>query len=419
MRALTMQFSKSYSLLRYLNRRHSVLSRYGLGAIAWFGTWLFTQSLTFAGLMQREFIRDDFRLAFRRAGWFARHIFPALDLFEDPFFDFTMETDAKQRQRMEAFVKRYKAHQSQAVYETDMLYIRAANLHGVIEQHPEGCYPHKDITEFYDNADRALANLATPPKSEDSGEEYRRDDFSREDAVKALSDLADALPLKEWNWYVISGTFLGLHRDGGFLPHDYDIDVGIHGEDVDIPKLVADLAAYPRFVTKKVDLHIEITQETSGLLHLTKVPALVKLVHENGLNLDVFIHYTENGRCWHGSIIHRWENSPFSLVKRELEGIPVYAPEDAERYLTENYGDWKIPVKEFDCTTGTPNLVVTRNFLSVALFLKRLAVFCETDEKQARKLIATLQASGVFASDGSRWKVVRTFEVLSVKSGAA
>lgn len=414
-----MQFNKSYRLLRYLNRHHSAFSRHLLGGLAWLGAWLFTQSVVLAGLMRRDFIRDDFRLAFRRAAWFARHIFPKLDFFEDPFFDFTMETNAAQQNRLERFVKRYRGSLSRSVYLTDMLYLQAAKIHGRLDNAPSGLYPHDDVVAFYDTADSVLMSLATPPAPDQGAGKERKDDFSKVDAVTALADFADALPLDDWGWYVVSGTFLGLHRDGGFLAHDYDIDVGIHGEQIDVNRLVDTLAAHPKFVTKKVDLHIEITQDESGLLHLEKVPALVKLIHENGLNLDVFIHYTESGRCWHGSIIHRWENSPFELVRTELEGVAVNAPADADRYLTENYGDWRTPVKEFDCTTGTPNLVVSRNFLSVALFLKRLAVFSESDGKQSAKLRRTLINSGVVEEQGDGLSVVRSFEKRARLKGAA
>src|SRR5690554_3043930 len=233
-----MQFNKSYRLLRYLNRRHSVFSRQLLGGLAWLGTWLFTQSIALAGLMRREFIRDDFRLAFRRAAWFARHIFPKLDFFEDPFFDFTMETDAAQQRQLERFVKRYRGSLSQSVYLTDMLYLQAAKIHSKLDEAPGGLYPHADVVEFYNTADAALVSMPVPAVGEDASANERKDDFSKADAIAALSDFADALPLDEWGWYVVSGTFLGLHRDGGFLAHDYDIDVGVHGERINVDHLV-------------------------------------------------------------------------------------------------------------------------------------------------------------------------------------
>ena len=405
-----MQLNKSYRLLRYLNRHHSAFSRHILGGLAWLGAWLFTQSLVLAGLMRRDFIRDDFRLAFRRAAWFARHIFPKLDFFEDSFFDVTMEVNAAQLNQLERFVTRYRRSLSRSVYLTDMLYLQAAKIHGKLSDAPSGLYPHDDVSKFYDMADSVLESLSISPSLVQGAGKERKDDFSKVDAVKALADFSEALPLDIWEWYLVSGTFLGLYREGSFLAHDYDIDVGIHGEKIDVKRLIDTLATHPNFVTKKVDLHIEITQDENGLLYLKKVPALVKLIHDNGLNIDVFIHYTENDSCWHGSIIHRWENSPFDLVRSDLEGVAVNVPADADRYLTENYGDWKTPVKEFDCTTGTPNLVVSQNFLSIALFLKRLAVFSESDGKQATKLRRTLINSGVVLEQAACLCVVRSFE---------
>lgn len=405
-----MQFNKSYRLLRYLNRRHSFVSRYMLGSMAWLCTWFFTQSFPLMGLMQRAFIRDDFRLAFRRAAWLARHVFPTLDLFKDPFFDFTMETNASERAALRLFLQRYRHKAKPWAYMTDLLYLQAADIHGRLEDEPCGLALPVEVSRFYDCADAALEALATPVRKDARAWKEREDDFSRTDAIEALKDLASALPLEKWPWYVISGTFLGLHREGGFLAHDYDIDVGINAEEINIDALIGTLDTHPDFATKKVDLHIEITQDASGRLHLNKVPALMKLVHRNGLNLDIFIHHTEAGRCWHGSIIHRWENTPFELSMRELEGVPVLAPADADRYLTENYGAWRTPVREFDCTTGTPNLVVSRNFLSIALFLKRFAVFCETDANAALKLRRTLIGSGVIHENGDCLKVVRCFE---------
>ena len=69
----------------------------------------------------------------------------------------------------------------------------------------------------------------------------------------------------------------------------------------------------------------------------------------------------------------------FDLADYTLAGVPVLGPADADRYLTENYGDWRTPVTEFNCTTGTPNLVISRTFRSVALFLTRLAHFAHGD----------------------------------------
>ena len=132
---------------------------------------------------------------------------------------------------------------------------------------------------------------------------------------------------------------------------------------------------------------------------MERAPALVKLIHENGINVDVFVHHREGDTLWHGSSIHRWENSAFDLADYTLAGVPVLGPSDADRYLTENYGDWRTPVTEFNCTTGTPNLVISRTFRSVALFLTRLAHFAHGDPGEYAKLRETLVADGMLRDD--------------------
>tara|TARA_R110001606_G_scaffold111327_2_gene237775 strand:+ start:8080 stop:9285 length:1206 start_codon:yes stop_codon:yes gene_type:complete len=386
------QFNKSYRLLRFLNRPHNVVERYLLAALGWLGALLTTRSLVLAAGLFREFRDDSFDIAFRKAARYARHLTPKLDVFNDPFFDFTMGTTAQERRALARLAERSAGKFSGSMRLTDLMYIKAANIHFALEQ---GEQPEAEIESYYRLADQVLANLPEPAINKGRVREPRPPDFCRQDGVQALRDIAGILPLDQWPWYVMSGTFLGLHRENGFLGHDYDIDLGINAEQIDVESLLACLRKQTLFAMKKSDSHVEVIRDEKGRRQLRKQLSLIKLIHPNGLHLDIFIHYTDDGSCWHGSIIHRWENSPFGLIRREMEGVTVNAPEDADRYLTENYGDWRTPVTDFDCTTGTPNLVVSRNFISVALFVKRLAYFCAHDPDQAGKLSRTLVQSNV------------------------
>jgi hypothetical protein len=48
------------------------------------------------------------------------------------------------------------------------------------------------------------------------------------------------------------------------------------------------------------------------------------------------------------------------VTRREIRGVSVPLPADADRYLTENYGDWRTPRPAFDAfTDDAPNLEVT------------------------------------------------------------
>ena len=401
--------SKSYSLLNFLNRPHSPLFRHGVGAAAYLGTLTVTGRPSIARLVHTEFVDDETKYAFRLAGWVLRRGWPGVETVTDDFFDFTVGAQPADLDALERFITSRRRHLPEHLWRADDLFVRAARIHAQLDA---GATDIEDLrADFHRRADELLPLISTaqgrpaPPVSEREG------DFSVDDARTALADLAAALPVDEWRWYVISGTFLGLVREGGFLAHDYDIDVGVtadHEHPERLRAMIEQLSRSPRFVVKKVDDAQTVVETAPGRHTVERSLALVKLIHENGINVDVFVHHREGDVLWHGSSIHRWENSVFDLAEHTLGGVRVLGPDDADRYLTENYGDWRTPVTEFNCTTGTPNLVITRSFRSVALFLTRLGHFAHGDPGEYEKLRATLVADGLLREEHGVLRLARS-----------
>lgn len=328
-------------------------------------------------------------------------------MWRDPFFDFTEGADAEVLRRFERILSAGRDRLPEGVALGDELYVEARRGHLLLEQAVDPGRFNIWYSTFEARANRLLSALVEPAPEAGSGckereEGGRKGDFKTDHAVEALKAFEAILPVSEWRWYVVSGTFLGLVREGGFLAHDYDIDLGLDGDSLDVGQIRDRFSRSPDFVVKKVDAHVEVQFDEAGFPSASIRPSLVKLVHRSGINVDVFLHYRDGGVVWHGSVIHRWNNSPFTLREYDLEGVRVLGPLEADRYLTENYGDWKTPVKDFDCTTGTPNLVISRNFLSIALFLKRLEYFSRHDTAQYRKLKATLFSNRIITEMDGR-----------------
>ncbi|RLK48370.1 LicD family protein [Alkalispirillum mobile] len=238
------------------------------------------------------------------------------------------------------------------------------------------------LAEFQDEADRLLASLQakradTASRMEAENQERgvsdqeQPADFAREDAEAALHDVAQLLPLEQWGWTALSGTFLGIFREGDFLPHDFDIDLGLPAERTDLTRLTQLLEASPLFESVRADHQYRLHCTPEGL-RVDVLPVLVKAVHCNGIAVDFSLLYDEGGIWWHGSMMHRWDHTPQELVAYELRGVRILGPRDGDRYLTEGYGDWRTPVRSFNCSSGRHNLVVVQNLLGVCLFLKRL-----------------------------------------------
>ena len=177
--------------------------------------------------------------------------------------------------------------------------------------------------------------------------------------------------------FLVSGTFLGAVRDGGFVRTEYDIDVGYFVDEAD------QRVIYEAF------------RDASAFVHANHSPLLIKAIHHSGITIDVFPHFAEDGLVWHGSNKHRWYNTPFTLATREFAGGRYLAPADADRYLEENYGNWRTPCAFWDVSFDTPNRVFPHT--PSALFM--LVNYVTRTDERHRMQSALIALRDVFGLD--------------------
>lgn len=161
---------------------------------------------------------------------------------------------------------------------------------------------------------------------------------------QVLQSLREVLEAEGIPFFFAAGTALGLVRNGEPLDHDNDIDVGIFASDWDRERLVRVFMDHP-------DFDLDDANPDSPK---------VGVVHRQGASIDLFKFYRDGDGVFHDAIFVRWKNSPFAIERRVLKkGDVVYLPTQVDRYLTENYGDWRTPNKGFDAFVDGPNVEVT------------------------------------------------------------
>lgn len=174
------------------------------------------------------------------------------------------------------------------------------------------------------------------------------------DHRQALIDLKCVLNKNSTEFFLISGTLLGAIREDRILPHDNDIDVGIWAKDWNRA------------------LHEVIT--TSGLFE--EIPNrsknLLKIRHTNGSAIDIFKHTTDGIHCHHEGVKIRWTNKLFNLKSHKFLGNYFMIPSNPEEYLTENYGNWQQPIKDFDSAIDTPNSTIINRHEIIAYLYSKL-----------------------------------------------
>lgn len=392
-------FSKNYSLLRFLNKDHGPIVRILLSAGGYIGGLVTTFSPTLATELAKQFWSGNFKTAARRANFYMSRSWIGRSAILDSNYDFLTDFNTEKLPSLTLFVMRYtqKApNHHRNIFDRMFLLANACQLKiPFVDTDP-------DLLTFETLATQVL-NSENPRTKQDTKTNHSAADFDVEGARSALREFSDLMQTATIRWFVISGTLLGLIREKGFLPHDYDIDVGIYADDIPFEMLLDLIQAAPDFTIRKVDNFTNFVWD-SGTFSETSLPAIVKIVHKTGVSIDVFIHYIDGDICWHGSSLHRWNNSVFELKKYSFETVEVFGPENADRYLQENYGDWHTPVTDFNCTTGTPNLTPVNNLKALLLLLKRL-YYAET-ESERRRLQHLLSTTG-YIHDDNRFQIPR------------
>ena len=164
-------------------------------------------------------------------------------------------------------------------------------------------------------------------------------------AARALSDLADALERAGVTAWLTDGTLLGAVRDGGFIPHDLDMDLAAmstqYGPDVE------GAIAAAGFETRKV--------------HGTPGHGLQHKLARDGFRVDIFWHYdTPDGGVKHSAYDRAGEIEylypQLVLARYRAFGREFWAPTPPKLHLVTKYGpDWRTPQTEWDWADGPAN----------------------------------------------------------------
>ncbi len=157
--------------------------------------------------------------------------------------------------------------------------------------------------------------------------------FNIEAAGMALSDLVHCLESVGVQSFLNGGTLLGAMREGTIIGHDKDIDIAVLPGVAGAP-IEAAIRAHP-------DMDVDWVNYWGGEL------ILIRVIHKNGIGSDIFF-YREDDEYFYcsapwGRYCVTWRDSKFGLSYKNFLGKEYLIPDQPERYLEENYNQWRKP----------------------------------------------------------------------------
>lgn len=202
--------------------------------------------------------------------------------------------------------------------------------------------------------------------------------FEPAQAISALADIRALLSSAGVESFLIAGTLLGFHRNGGPLPHDRDIDLGVFRTGDGGPDIAGILRAAPGILLPRI---ARPGDRYFGLMH-------------KGVAIDIFVHERSGSHLLAG-VSHtpgdlQWRFSDFSLTPVCYAGQTWTIPSDPGRYLDESYGPaWRSPDTGFASAVSSPALHNTsphvRGYYAVMRAIRALVT---GDSAKAAALIA-------------------------------
>ncbi len=151
-------------------------------------------------------------------------------------------------------------------------------------------------------------------------------------------------------FFLSSGTCLGYLREGKFLDHDYDIDIGVMAKDCDkkcVRRIIKEMKKqgfwhYRTFGTYDSGLELSFWLPKTPMGRFAKIDIFIHyLAQDEGQDK---IYWTSQAPVWAGKKPIKYQVDKFDLKKVKFMGCNVYVPNPTEKYIENHYGkDWRIP----------------------------------------------------------------------------
>lgn len=172
-----------------------------------------------------------------------------------------------------------------------------------------------------------------------------------------LFDVVELLERHRIDYHLEGGTLLGIVRDKDLLPWDHDVDISIPNiEEGSLLELKV------KFFFKGYKISVRRSHKNVGPIKvgdysILKVKpifyyllyAIYPKAKENLIVLDVFIKASDESYTWQAKgKVMRVNNKYYkSFESIRALGKNFRVSNQYKEYLTEKYGDWSIPIREW------------------------------------------------------------------------
>lgn len=367
-----LSFSSSklqYVVYGLLNKAHWTATKYLLFFGAFAAVFIISHSREVARNIAEPFSEDKFKLGLRRLVWFIFRRNMKLMRERDLFADCSAGFDEAQALSIYKYIQNFKCRDMffQEVWSAQLMaQVLEESLpsgSSLISSNEKINWMHEKINMHYEAAKSSKVPLinSSPKKivskrtssSVAANVTNHQLDYKRLEMLLKIRDLAKKQGIK---LFAVSGTFLGVVRDKNFIENDLDVDLGFFKDEYS-PELLFELEALEEIKSIDVEYITELTSGVFGSVYKKHAnPCYIKILTKTGSQFDLFSHFQFEDKVAHGNSSYLWVNNYFELAEYDFLGAKILGPSDADEYLTQTYGTWRIRDASYHHTRDSRNI---------------------------------------------------------------
>lgn len=177
-------------------------------------------------------------------------------------------------------------------------------------------------------------------------------------ALKMLEDVCTVLEKNNVEFWLESGTLLGIVRESRLLPWDNDIDIAVKEEYLDkLLESLSEISSLGYRIRTKV-FKKDNSPFKKDITRIIKIRNYRFFFLKGKVTLDIYIKFKKDNKYFYqcgetkkstsAIFYEKLEEIEFNLKKYKI-------PNNHEKYLTNKYGNWKVVDKKWnpfkdDCT---------------------------------------------------------------------
>jgi len=181
--------------------------------------------------------------------------------------------------------------------------------------------------------------------------------MNKEIALNNLLEISKVLESEGVKWWLTDGTLLGLWREGDFISHDHDTDIG-----VDHKTFTKESFNKIKNLGYKIEHIFGIWNESFEIC-----------LSKNGVRTDLFFFYSDKERYYHsafdnfsniGCYRYDFNYKLFETKWVNFLGYDFRIPENPLLFIETKYGEnWKTPVKNWHWIKSPKNSTFTNKHI--------------------------------------------------------